>query len=525
MQRAQRYHDIEQEIGSRDIHVLLKIINLLPNPVYVKDRSHRWIEVNSAFCDFLGYPRETLLGKSDFDFNPEKQARAFWKTDDEVFETKRDNVNIEQTTNRDGEDLWVESRKSYYMSDSGEEYLIGVLTDVTHMKAREQALIEAEMKATAGAEAKTLFLANMSHEIRTPMNGVLGMAQILKGTQLTDSQLDMVDTLEHSGEILLRLIDDILDFSKLEAGQMEVCEEPFTLPSLIENVSALAGVTARNKGLDLIVKVEDDVPKGLIGDSDRIHQILSNLLGNAIKFTSEGYVLLQLSGERRGSHYALKVQVEDTGIGIAPEKLTKIFEKFQQADNSTTRIYGGTGLGLAISRELAELMGGSVSATSVVGEGSTFEFSVKLPIVDMPSAATPKHSDNRALQPLKILAVDDISLNLEILRAQLEPLSLSVDYVTSAESAVVLLSQAMASGQPYNLLVTDYLMPDIDGLKLIRSLRRHPMFKDLQTIVLSSVNDSNIRQNFMRLGVEHYVVKPVSQMALQGAVTQVAAEF
>jgi len=509
--------------GTGDLDVLLRIIDLLPNPVYVKDRDHLWVEVNTAFCDFLGYPREALLGKSDFDFNPRDQARVFWDMDDKVFASKTENINLEQTTNRAGEILWVESLKSYYRSEKGEEFIIGVLTDVTEMKAREAALVQAEKKALSGANAKTMFLANMSHEIRTPMNGVLGMAQVLKGTNLTESQIEMVDTLERSGEILLRLIDDILDFSKLDAGEMTVWAEPFRLKDIIDDVSALSGVSARNKGLDLIVNIDSDLPDGLIGDSDRINQILTNLIGNAIKFTSDGYVLLDVDGSRRGETFDLDIRVKDTGIGIAPEKLAKIFEKFQQADGSTTRVYGGTGLGLAISRELAEVMGGSLTASSVVNEGSSFDFSVSLPITEISAKPALASLDLSSLSNLRVLAVDDISLNLDILEAQLRDLSLTLDRVGSAQDAVRLLSKAVNAGLPYNLLLLDYQMPQIDGLKLAGSLRRYPHFKDLAIIVLSSVNDTDVRKAFIELDVSSYLVKPAGQMALHRAIAEVAA--
>jgi len=520
LQSVKKFHQSHQVAGAGDLDVLLRIIDLLPNPVYVKDRQHRWVEVNRAFCDFLGYPRDMLLGKSDFDFNPHDQAKVFWEMDDKVFASKIDNVNLEQTTNSTGNLLWVESKKSYYQSEKGDEFIIGVLTDVTQMKAREAALVRAEKQALSGADAKTTFLANMSHEIRTPMNGVLGMAQVLKGTKLTETQTKMVDTLERSGQVLLRLIDDILDFSKLDAGEMTVCAEPFRLKDVIEDVSALSGVTARNKGLDLIVNLDPNLPEGLMGDGDRINQILMNLLGNAIKFTSEGYVLLDVSGSPDGSNFNLDIRVKDTGIGIAIEKLVKIFEKFQQADGSTTRIYGGTGLGLAISRDLAEVMGGSLTAKSVEGEGSSFDFSVSLPIVEMSPKPSPAPLDLSKLSELKILAVDDIQLNLDILEAQVGALSLSLDRAASAEAAVVALSKAVNARRPYNLLLMDYQMPEIDGLKLVGSLRRHPKFKYLQIIVLSSVNDNNVRKAFTDLGVSSYLVKPAGQTGLHRAIAE-----
>jgi len=522
LQLADKYESDDVIASLGDMEVLLGIINLLPNPVFVKDRSHRWVEVNAAFCKFLGYSREALLGKSDFDILPKEQAQIFWEMDDEVFSSKSENVNLEEVTNSAGELLWVESKKSYYRSSLGEEYIIGILTDVTELKMRELELVKAEKKALAGAEAKTNFLANMSHEIRTPMNGVLGMSQILRNTELTDTQLGMIDTLERSGEVLLRLIDDILDFSKLDAGQMTLCDAPFSLKQVVDDVAALSGVIARNKDLDLIVNFPSDLDIGLIGDSDRINQILTNLIGNAIKFTSEGYILLSVSGQRVDTHYELCFSVKDTGIGIAPEKLATIFEKFQQADGSTTRIYGGTGLGLSISKELALLMSGFLSARSEVGAGSTFDFNVTLPVTHIEASQPPTPIDRSAISKLKVLAVDDIDLNLESLGLQLEPLSLTLDRVRSAEEAARVLSEALLSGEPYTLLITDYLMPNIDGLKLTNRLRDHPKFSDLKIIVLSSVNDNEVRQAFLDLNVTNYIVKPTGQAVLYQALNDIA---
>ncbi len=522
MQLADKYELTNIISDPRGSDMLLGIINLLPNPVYVKDRSHRWVEVNAAFCKFLGYPREVLLGKSDFDFTPKQQAQIFWDMDDEVFASKTENVNLEENTNSAGEVRWVESKKSYYVSALGEEYIIGILTDVTEMKMREVELVKAQKKALAGAEAKTNFLANMSHEIRTPMNGVLGMSQILRNTELTETQLGMIDTLERSGEVLLRLIDDILDFSKLDAGQMTLCDTPFPLKQIVDDVATLSGVMARNKNLDLIVNFPKELDIGLIGDSDRITQILTNLIGNAIKFTSEGYILLGVKGQRIDQLCELTFTVKDTGIGIAPEKLSTIFEKFQQADGSTTRIYGGTGLGLSISKELALLMGGTLSARSEVGAGSAFDFTVSLPVTNLEPRQTPAPIDRSAISKLKVLAVDDIDLNLESLNLQLAPLSLTLDCVSNAKEAAQALSEALIAGEPYTLLLTDYQMPNIDGLKLAKSLRNHPKFSDLKIMVLSSVNDNEVRQAFLDLDVSNYIVKPTGQAVLYQALNDIA---
>jgi len=495
------------------LDLFLHVLNLLPNPVYVKDRQHRWVEANTAFCELLGRTRDELIGKSDYDFSPSEQADVFWEKDNDVFCTKGSNINYEETDNASGRTLWVESRKSYFKADDGSEYLVGVLTDLTALKAREVELAEAERKARAAATAKSEVLANMSHEIRTPMNGVLGMTQILRATGLTDKQTELVTTLERSGDALLSLIDDVLDFSKIEAGQLTLSPEPFELRRMVDDVAVLLGATAREKGLDLIVKFASDLPDILVGDVGRLRQILMNLIGNAIKFTEDGYISVEVNGAVEDGRLRLEASVCDTGIGIAPDKLSTIFEKFQQADGSTTRLYGGTGLGLTIARDLAVLMDGSLTATSTVGTGSRFTLAVRLPIAET-TIAEDSHSDDLVdapnLDALKILAVDDIHLNLDIIDSQLARHGLTADKVDSAQKAVARLVEAQKSGEPYTLMITDFQMPGVDGLKLTQTLRNYPNFEDLAIIVMSSVNDGAVREGFKAAGVSDYLVKPIT---------------
>lgn len=390
---------------SGTLDLLLHVLDLLLNPVYVKDREHRWIEVNKAFCALLGHKREDLIGLSDYDFNPPEQADVFWAMDDEVFRTKGNNRNLEETVNANGDTLWVESQKSYFQADDGAEYLIGVLTDITEIKIREVALAEAEKKALAATIAKSEFLANMSHEIRTPMNGVLGMTQILRATGLSAHQSELVDTLERSGDALLSLIGDVLDFSKIEAGQLALSCEPFDLRRVIDDVAVLLGANAREKELDLIVQFDPALPRKLIGDAARLRQVLMNLIGNAIKFTQTGYVSVEVDGVIKGDQLHLAASVCDTGIGIAEDKIATIFEKFQQADGSTTRLYGGTGLGLAISLDLVTLMDGTITVTSVQGVGARFQIDVVLPIGPGQAAVDLPRQTARDWGDLKILAV------------------------------------------------------------------------------------------------------------------------
>lgn len=507
------------------LELLLHVLDLLPNPVYVKDTAHRWVEANAAFCNLLGRPRDGLLGLSDYDFNPPEQAEVFWAMDDEVFRSRGSNVNYEETITSEGKLLWVESRKSYFQADDGQEYLVGVLTDLTEMKAREASLAEAEKNAQAAARAKSEFLANMSHEIRTPMNGVIGMTQILRGTALSAVQGEMVDTLERSGNALLTLIDDILDFSKIEAGQLRLSAEPFALRDMVNDVATLLGTTARGKGLDLIIDFAPNLPQVIIGDAGRLRQIMMNLIGNAIKFTETGFVLVKIDGDVEGGAFLLRASVRDTGIGISADKLETIFDKFQQADNSTTRIYGGTGLGLAISRDLAEMMGGTLIAKSEMGDGTTLHLKAVLQVSKDKAGQVAPDKPRALATSMKILAVDDIDLNLDIIQGQLAQYGLNCDRANTAKSALIQLAAAYKSNQPYTLLMTDFQMPETDGLKLTLTLRRHAQFRDLPIIALSSVNDESVRDAFKAANVKDYLVKPVTLRDFERAILKTAGQL
>ncbi len=503
---------------ANNLALLMHVINLLPNPVYIKDREHKWVEVNEAFCDLLGYSREELLGKSDYDFNPPEQAKVFWEKDNLVFSTKQENINIEETTNSMGGLRWVESRKSYFQTDDGAEYIVGVLNDITDMKAREEALLKAQEEAVAGEKAKSNFLAVMSHEIRTPMTGVMGMAQILRNTELTTRQMEMVKTLESSGDALLLIIDDILDFSSLESGKVELNHKSFNLHDMIEGLVMLMGVNAREKQLDLILSIDENLPKYVLGDEGRLRQILSNLIKNAIKFTETGYIYVKAFPEVTVNGTVVQFTVKDTGVGIPDDKIHTIFDKFSQADYSNTRIYGGTGLGLSISKSLAQLMGGTLTAKSKVGEGSKFYLSVNLP-VDTSVEPDPVSLDvDMSLMDHKVLIVDDIYANYNNLSEMLKEMGLKADYAPSAPEAVKKLAMAYKMGAPYSLLIADYLMPKVDGLCLVTSLRSNPAFDRLHIIIASSMSDDEIKDTFLAQNVDDYFVKPVNSRLLKRAI-------
>jgi len=339
---------------------------------------------------------------------------------------------------------------------------VGLRVDITATKQQQAALETARLAAEAANRAKSAFLANMSHEIRTPMNGVVGMAELLCDTGLTEEQRLFAETIRSSGEALLVIINDILDYSKIEAERLTLHPEPFDLERVIHDVTMLLQPRARAKGLDLIIDFDMFLPTRYVGDAGRLRQVLTNLMGNAVKFTESGHVLVRVVGvEAEPGNQQLHVTVEDTGIGIAPEYLDHIFGEFNQVESEANRKFEGTGLGLAISRRLIEHMGGAVWVDSEPGRGSCFGFRLALPVAE--DDATPR----LPITLKRALVVDDQFINRTILERQLVSCGIAVTLCRSGAEALA----ALARGEAYDVVLTDHEMPDMDGLALAAKVR------------------------------------------------------
>ena len=499
---------------------LEQLFDAMPNgKILVDAESHRIVDVNPAAAAMFGAPQTEIVGQLCHGFICPAEIGGCPVTDLGQKIERSDSTLL----TLDGRSVPILKTVAQITID-GRPHLLEAFFDITDRKLMEAELGRAKNVAEEASRAKSEFLANMSHEIRTPMNGVLGMTELLLDTDLSDEQQEYVAAVHSSAEALLTIINDILDFSKIEASKLELEPIEFRLRDAVHDALHTLSVRAASKGLELAFGVPSGIPDVLVGDPGRLRQVLVNLVGNAIKFTLQGEVVVDVAQQAETEDaIELRFSVRDTGIGIPQAKLTAMFEPFSQADASTTRRFGGTGLGLTISKQLVEMMGGRIWVESEPGAGSTFCFTVRLGIGSptRPSAAPPG-PDN--LRGMPVLVVDDNPTYRRILCSVLQSWAFEPTAVANAEQALGALSAPIEASRRPKLVILDANMPDMDGFALAEQLRKRPTLEAPEVIMLTSAGQRGDAARCRALGIAAYLTKPVSQSSLLDAITTIFGE-
>ena len=518
---------LEEDLAShRDL--LQGLLDHVPDRVFFKDPESRFVKCSRAFAVYLGLTDPDLaVGKTDFDFFPQSQAQDFFNEEQQLIITGKPIINkVERQLGPDGQPTWSLVTKVPVRTKNGGVYgLIGISRDITDLKRTEEELSAARDVAVESTRLKSEFLANMSHEIRTPMNGIIGMIGLMQETRMSREQKEFADTIASSADALLTIINDILDFSKIEAGKLNVETIDFDLRSVVEESVEILATKAQSKKLELVAFIEEDAPVLLQGDPGRLRQVLTNLVGNAVKFTSAGEIVVSVTcAEKTETHARMRFEVRDTGIGIAQDVQTHIFQAFTQADGSMTRRYGGTGLGLAISKQLLHLMGGEIGVQSVPGKGSTFWFTVPLPRQSAGSTTLIYKLNKGILSTLPVLIVDDNATNRRILEHQTTGWKMIPRSVSSAAEALTVLREGAQQGRPWPLVVLDMQMPEMDGLTLAKSIKGDPLISAARIVMLTSLGQFLDARTILENGISACLIKPIKQSQLLDCLARVAAE-
>jgi PAS domain S-box-containing protein len=492
------------------------VMDSLPDNIWFKDRDSRFVAANRAMLSWTGFKNQSeIIGKTDQDIFTGEHANAALADEQRIIATGQPIVGVEEKeTWPDGHETWVSTTKVPWRDGSGG--LLGIFgssRDITARKLSEKNLKMANEAAEKSGRAKSEFLANISHEIRTPMNGVIGMTGMLLDSNLNPEQREFAETIRTTSDNLLKIINDIMDFSKIEAGELAFDILDFDLIEIVEGTLDMLAERAQGKEIELAGTIEPGTPKRLRGDPGRLRQILTNLIGNAIKFTEKGEAVVRVCKERETETYVvLRFEVQDTGIGISPEAQARLFQPFNQADGSFTRKYGGTGLGLALVKELVEMMQGQIGVESQQEKGSTFWFTAQLE--KQTSAVNAPERSFHDLFNFQVLVVDDNATNREILRRQILAWRMRANSAASGAEALKLLRAAAIECKPYDLVLVDVQMPEMNGLTLARAIEDDPAIAGTRFILLTEFGKQISPEGPRAAGITDSCFKPVRQSRL-----------